>query len=369
MNRPKVLIIASFPPPVHGSAVMSQYIKESKIINESYDCDYVNLSTSRKIDEIGNRNPLKILRLLGALLKELWLLFTNRYALCYLAITCHGKGFLKDAPFVLLCKLFRKKIVIHQHNKGMSRDIERWPYRWLLPLVYRDATVILLSWRLYPDIEKMVPKENVVVCPNGIPDVGYEYKERNNPVPRLLFLNNLIPSKGVYVLLDALEILGNKGLLFVCDFVGSESKNINKQKFIQEVRNRRLDRQVVFYGAKYGHEKRAFLENADIFVHPTSDDCLPLVLLEALQYGLPIVATYEGGIPDIVNDGENGFLCKKCKPKSLADRIEKLLYDENLRLSMGNQGYEKYNKEYTIQTFEKRIIEIIDDLTYVFRRL
>ena len=167
-KKPRILFVGALPPPVHGSAVVSQQIKDSKLINDSFDSDWVNLSTSRRMDEIGKKTLAKPFRLLGALCRELWLLLTHHYDLCYLAITCHGSGFLKDTPFVLLAKLFCKKIVIHQHNKGMANDVDRWPYRWLLPLCYKNAKVILLSWYLYPDIERVVPKENVVICPNGI---------------------------------------------------------------------------------------------------------------------------------------------------------------------------------------------------------
>lgn len=58
----------------------------------------------------------------------------NDSCVCYFAITCNGSGFIKDAPFVLLCKLFRRKVVIHQHNKGMSGCVDKQPYKWLLPL-------------------------------------------------------------------------------------------------------------------------------------------------------------------------------------------------------------------------------------------
>ena len=105
---------------------------------------------------------------MGAYLKTLWLLLTHRYDLCYLAITCHGIGFLKDAPFVWLCKMFGCRVLIHQHNKGMSNCIERWPYRWLIPYIYKRARVMLLSWHLYPDIAKVVKREQVVICANGI---------------------------------------------------------------------------------------------------------------------------------------------------------------------------------------------------------
>ena len=166
----KILFIAPLPPPVHGSSMVSKYIKESALIQECFDCDFVNLSTSRTMDEIGKGGLKKIFRFLGSLLTLLGKLLTHRYDLCYIAITCHGMGFLKDAPFALLCKLFGHKLLLHQHNKGMSRDCNRWPYRWLMPLVYRNATVMLLSWHLYEDISAVVKREQVIVCPNGIPE-------------------------------------------------------------------------------------------------------------------------------------------------------------------------------------------------------
>ena len=170
----KILFIAPLPPPVHGSSMVSKYIKESALIQECFDCDFVNLSTSRTMDEIGKGGLKKIFRFLGSLCSLLGKLLTHRYDLCYIAITCHGMGFLKDAPFALLCKLFGRKLLLHQHNKGMSRDCNRWPYRWLMPLVYRNAMVMLLSWNLYPDISAVVKREQVIVCPNGVPPLDNE---------------------------------------------------------------------------------------------------------------------------------------------------------------------------------------------------
>lgn len=160
------------PPPVHGSSMMCQQIRDSERINSTFACRYVNLSTSRSSTEPYNFSPLllikKVLRFAGSWVCVLGELLLHRPHTAYLAITCHGVGFLKDAPFVLLCKLFRCRIVIHQHNKGMAAYVHRPLYRWLLPLVYRHATVILLSWRLYDDIAEVVSKDQVVICPNGI---------------------------------------------------------------------------------------------------------------------------------------------------------------------------------------------------------
>lgn len=366
----KLLFITPLPPPVHGSAMVSQYIRDSHLVQGEFDCDFVNLSTSRRMDEIGKGGVKKLLRFVGAYFAVFFKLLTHRYDLCYLAITCHGMGFLKDAPFVLLCKLFGRKVVIHQHNKGMSNCVDRWPFRWLLPLVYKNTKVILLSWYLYPDIEKVVKKEQILICPNGIPplaidnaqlivdnDSGENSKLSTPSKARLLFLSNLIPSKGVYVLLDACKVLKEKGLQFVCDFVGGESKEIDRTIFETAVKERGLEGIVLYQGPKYGDEKEAYWNRADIFVQPTYEDCFPLTIVEAMQHSKSVVSTDEGAVPDLVKDGENGFVCERKDSLSLAVALEKLIKDPNLRRRMGERGYQRYKEHYTLEAFEQKFIE------------
>ena len=360
-----IMFIAPLPPPVHGSAVVSQQIKQSQTINNTFQCDWINLSTSRSMDEIGKTTIKKPFRLIVSLFKVFTHLMTRHYDLCYLAITCHGIGFLKDTPFVLLCKLFGKKVIIHQHNKGMSKDIDRWPYKWLIPLCYKNAKVILLSWHLYPDIEKIVPIENVMICPNGIMvdniSLNDNKKEDSNDVPRLLFLSNLIESKGVLVLLDALKILSDRGYSFQCDFVGGETKEIDTKRFVEEVNKRQLNHFVFYQGRKYGKEKYKAFEMSDIFVFPTfyDNETFGLVNLEAMAHRLPIVTTDEGGIPDVVIDGKNGLISKRKDSESLANCISCLLDDEMLRQKMGETGFKMLMEKFTEVKFEQRMLEYL----------
>ena len=443
----KILFIAPLPPPVHGSAMVSQYIKDSRLVNELHDCDFVNLSTSRRMDEIGKGGIKKLLRFVGAYFAVFFKLLTRRYDLCYLAITCHDKGFLKDAPFVLLCKLFGRKVLIHQHNKGMSGCVHRWPYRWLLPLVYRNTKVMLLSWHLYDDIAQVVKREQVVICANGVPPlqaVGHwplavgsseddnvddnenddhttqelshadftdctedsclagninltqntqnsqngkslrpctsgvsaindddnvddnenDDDNDNSQAPTangqqlkasLLFLSNLIESKGVYVLLDACKVLKERGLSFVCDFVGGETKEISAEVFREAVATRGLEDYVTYHGPQYGEDKHRFFMNADVFVFPTYyyNECFPLVLLEAMQWRLPLVSSDEGGIPDIIQHGVNGFVAERKDVMALANALEQLITDPTLRRQMGEAGYARYKELYTLEAFEK----------------
>ena len=363
MDRPRLLFITPLPPPVHGSAMVSRYIMDSRLVRDSFRPDFVNLSTSRKVDEIGRNGPMKWFRFANTWLKVFYKLISNRYDLCYLAITCHGIGFLKDAPFVLLCKWLGRKVVVHQHNKGMERYVDRKFYRWLLERVYDGTNVILLSWKLYPDVERVVSKERVWICPNGIPETASVNRNEKAPsVPRLLFLSNLVESKGVYVLLDACRMLREKGYAFSCHFVGGESKEISRAVFEEEITRRGLEGTVMYHGPQYGPDKERFFLEADIFVQPTFEDCFPLTIIEAMQHGLPVVATSEGAIPDMVVHGETGYVCEPKNVFCLTEYLGKLLKDSELRKQMGENGCCRYKERFTLEAFERNFRRILTDM-------
>jgi glycosyltransferase involved in cell wall biosynthesis len=104
-------------------------------------------------------------------------------------------------------------------------------------------------------------------------------------------------------------------------------------------------------------------KESDIFTLPTyyQSECFPLVNLEAMQHSLPIISTSEGGVPDIVIDGVNGFLVPQQNSEALADKLEILIKDPELRIKMGLAGKKIYKEKFTLEIFEKRIVEILQD--------
>ncbi len=361
--KPRILFILHLPPPIHGAAMMGKYIQESELINSSFDCFCINLATAGSLSDIGHVSLEKLLKYLLLLRYISHVVKEIRPELVYITPNAGGKAFFKDFIVVQMLKSMGCKIIAHYHNKGVSAYQSKWIYNFLYKRFFSNLKVILLAENLYKDIAKYVKREDVYICPNGIPSSCKEEMEarRNNVIPHLLFLSNLLISKGgVIVLLDALKILKEKEYTFVCQFIGGETAEINAVQFFEEVNKRELSDLVTYVGRKVREEKEAFFRQADIFVFPTYYETFGLVNLEAMEYKLPVISTNEGGIPDIVKDGENGLICEKQNPVSLADCIAKLLDDEELRVKMGSAGHEKFCREFTLDKFENRMRDILN---------
>lgn len=356
-----ILFLLHLPPAVHGVSIVGELIKNSRIINSSFEARYINLLVSRSIDETGKTKLLKLWRFFVSWFKLLFELIKEKPNLCYFALSNSGSAFYKDVSLVFLLKLFRVKTVFHIHSKGIKKNEASKINYLMYQYVFKKSSVILLSKYLYDDLKTFVSMEQVYICPNGVEDLLRTKRpklEKRSESIKILFLSNLIKSKGVFILLEACEILQRKGYVFSCDFVGGEG-DVSAHQFILEVEKRGLTENVKYLGKRYGEDKNKVYKSADVFVLPTSNDCFPLVLLEAMQFGLPAISTIEGGIPDIVENNVTGFMVEQNNPVDLADKLEILINNDTLRSQMGEAGRAKYEKEFTLQAFESKLQEIL----------
>ena len=361
----KVLFLLHIPPPVHGSSIIGKTIIESRTVLNAFDCRFINLIASESIADTGKVTIKKMVGFIAVWFTLLRTIITFRPKLCYLALTTTGTAFYRDVTLIALLRLFGIKRIYHLHNKGIKNAQKKIINKWLYSFVFKNANVIVLSDLLYYDIESFVSKEQLFVCANGIVDddidseIEFTKKDYSEKV-KLLFLSNLIESKGVRILLEACAILQSRQYSFSCNFIGGVG-DISIKAFDELVEQKNLSQTVTYLGTRYGKEKSEAFRQADIFVFPTfyNNECFPLVLLEAMKYGLPVVSTNEGAISAIVDDGSSGFIVPKRDVEMLANKIEILINNKQLRVQMGDNGKQKFANNYTLSIFEKTLVDIL----------
>ena len=367
-TKNKVLCIMHMPPPVHGAAVMGQYIHDAKYINDSFECKFINLATAKDLEDVGKLSFQKLSDVY-TLCKHIIDSIRNFHPdLIYFTANATGMPFYKDA--LVLHSIKRTigkskidcKIVVHYHNKGVATRQNHIIDHILYKRFFKGIKIIQLSEYLYKDIAKYVSKENVFFCPNGIPQISNSTNLSRNSVDKplkILYLSNMMAEKGVWTLVDACRLMHDQGIPFECHFVGGW-KDVTELAFRNCLNAYGLEDCVFAHGPKYGDEKEEYWKLADVFVFPTfyHNECFPLVLLEAMQHRVACVSTHEAAIPSIIDEGKNGYMFQAHDFSGLADILTKLAQGDRPSVQkMGETGYQKYNTEYTIEVFEKKISE------------
>ena len=357
--KSKVLFILHLAPPVHGASMVGSYINGSTLIKGTFETNFINLSTANSLFDIGKTSFKKLVSIFKLYCQIITYLVKHKVDLCYVTINASGAAWFKELVIVAILKSFQVPVVFHYHNKGVRQNANSFWKKQLYKFQFSQTKTILLSSLLENDISQFVAEKDIFTCPNGISNSSNLIHE-NKPVGlcQILFLSNLIESKGVYVLLDACQILKDKNILFRCIYVGGEG-DITAIQFENKVFQMGLHNHVYYQGKKYGIEKEIAFSEADIFAFPTFNDCFPLVLLEAMQHSLSVISTNEGATAEIVKDSINGYLVTKRNAHVLAEKLEVLILNPELRIEMGRAGKKMYEEKFTLEIFEKRIVEIL----------
>lgn len=365
--KKNILFIMHMPPPIHGAAMVGKWIHDSKIVNHEFNCFYINPSISNNISEVGKIKFRKLFLIFSLLLKIVKSIYKIKPDLCYYTPTSDGFGIYRDALTISLLRFFKIKVVLHFHNKGVKNYSRSKCARCAYNIIFRKVKIILLANELLNDIDQFVSTNDIYILPNGIPQNidETEYKEittirnQNNNRVRLLYLSNMMSEKGIWVLLEACEILSNCGIDYECHYVGNWG-DTTADEFQNKIIQKGLEEKVFCEGPKYGNEKDYYFRNSDIFIFPTyyHGETFGLVLLEAMEYGLPCITTPEGGIPSFISS-KNGILVKQKDSSELANAIKELIENKEKREKMGNIGRQLFIENYTLQNFERNLINIL----------
>lgn len=123
-----------------------------------------------------------------------------------------------------------------------------------------------------------------------------------------------------------------------------------------------IENQIEFAGWVTGKEKDILFRHASIFCLPSYAEGFPMAVLDAWAYSLPVITTPVGGIPDVAIDGENMLLFTPGDTDKLAENMEKLISDKDLRDKISKASLEFANGQFNINTINKKLGEIYDSL-------
>jgi glycosyltransferase involved in cell wall biosynthesis len=217
-----------------------------------------------------------------------------------------------------------------------------------------------------------VPKEKIVIIPNGIdlseyaelPPKGSFKKKFGIPEDRkiILYLGRIHKIKGIDFLIKAYAYLINemKCRDAILVIAGPDDGYLSEIKSLVQALD--ISNSILFVGPLYGEDKLAAYIDSEIYVLPSRYETFPMTLLEAYACGKPVVASKVGGLRDLVSNGETGLLFEPGNVKQLARNIFNLLNGNDVAKEMGLKGKNFVRGNFTIEKVVERLEKLYEEV-------
>ncbi len=364
INR-KILCLVQLPPPIHGAAVMNSYVVSDLLPRSSFKRTVLPLDFSKTFEEMHGRIIRKILMAGKTLFCLFYRLLTIRPHIVYFTFSPFGTALFRDIFLIFICRRFNNKVVLHLHGTGIGKKQSKI-YKWAYSYMFKKGLLLLLSECLYEDVSQYIEKSRCRFIPNAVARPNRKYKgirEQSEKVT-LLYMANYHPKKGLLTAVNVLDELVKEGYDVELVLAGAYTFYWSKSdmKYYLDQLDDKVSNRINVFGPAYGNDKEKLFRKSDIFIYPSQHDAFPLVLLEALSNGLPIIASNQGAIPSIVNHGECGAIITTDEVKDYSDYVKKLIADKRKREEMACKARECYEQNYSYEVFDKKFIEILQEI-------
>jgi len=202
-----------------------------------------------------------------------------------------------------------------------------------------------------------IPKDRITIIRCGIPTEFFSsaisYDKR---IPGLIIsVGRLHYHKAFHILIAACKLLADRHVPFLCQIIGDGDLRKDLQ---EQIESSHLESRVQLIGARSYEQVREIMCKAEIFAMSSAVETVGLAVVEALASEVPVVATRVYGVPEMVVDDETGFLCEPGNPVCIADHLEKLLCQDDLRKYMGSKGRLRALKKHGLPVQVAKLIEL-----------
>ena len=370
MKKSKLLCILHRSPPPHGAAKVGDFIASSEKLNENFECRFITIKSSDTIGDIGKVNFKKFYLVAELYVKVLWALLIFRPQKIYFTASIKSVALYRDILVSTLWKAYKLfkpvEVYYHYHTKGVNAFVSASERNLKLTQFFvKGVNLILLSPLLEKDFEKVQTFKNVFYLPNGVENTlenvdfnkTIETKYKQVESFNILYLSNMIKSKGYFSILELANKTKDQPMEY--HFAGGWQNHEDEKEFFDYIEQNELTDKVTFHGFVNGGGKKELFEKAHLFAFPTryENEAFPLSILEALSYGIPVIATDEGSIPYILDEKSGIIIDDVGKlPEALKRAKEHLVGTETARHCRG-----RFLKNFTHEQFEKNFITILKD--------
>ncbi len=362
-SRKRILICGVLPPPTFGHSKMYEMLMASSFPKE-FDIRFLNMNfwsyqTNQKVT--GN----KVLKMLGYYGQFVWDIVTFRPEYVLYNASFYPMPFLKDLLFCVTGIVLGRKVVMHdmgQYARELHDRLPRWQAALLRWQLRRTAASILVGEAVKPAYAGLMPPEKLFPAGIAVEDTQpLRVEAARKPGLNVLFFSFMSVPKGIFVAFDvARRVLGEDA---ACRFTfggGIESEPVGQA--LAQLQKDFPGRIVHLGHIEDIHARTRMFREADVFIFTTLRDASGLVLLHAMAEGLPIVASREGTIPEIVAEGENGLLFDKGDAPACAARVMRLLADAGLRLRMAACSRRRFEEAYTAEKYGAAMARIFEKI-------
>lgn len=282
----------------------------------------------------GSNKLVKFWRALSAYVATVCLLlFDSRIKIIHIH-TASNVSFRRSALWVSLARCFHKKSILHIHGGGFKAYYQTNP-SWIHAVLEQCDCIVALNdvWKSY-FVDELHCK-NVCVIKNPVPDPILVPEQRHDSRFHLLFLGLITEEKGIFDFLEMLAVHRMELADRVMLHIGGDGKVEELQKKIEEWN---LGTFVRYEGFVSGVHKSMLFNRSDALILPSYTEGLPISILEAMTYSMPVLTTPVGGIPEVVHNGVNGLLFQPGDKDAMFQALKLLLDTPQMHKLMGRES-------------------------------
>lgn len=297
----------------------------------------------------------KILYMIKFYIQFPFILLFNNIDLIHLHASIKSNLFRK-CYFLIIGKLFGKKIILHMHSAMpkeylMGKDsviktkIEK--------LLFNSYDAIIAITEYWSKVLKDYTESPIFLVYNSIPiPTAFIRESEITDKIKIFTMYELSKRKGTYDIIEAAKYIQNPNV--VINLYGNG--DIEELKSLIGKNN--LQEKIIINNLVSGEQKHTIFKGADIYILPSYKEGMPMSVLDAMSYGLPIISTPVGGISEAVDDGINGCLIQPGDYRALAEKIDLLSNDKELREKMGQESLRIAKEKFDINVIIKQLKEI-----------